>query len=172
MLKCKSRHCGVKRQRKVNGGDTDGVKERKVIVNIRRVRVAVVLLFFSAGAFVWASDAPFPKPVASAFPMYPEQARAARVAGNVKMSFVLNRKGEVTDATVISGNPLLREAALSAVKSWRFPPEALRSNVHFETEFIYVLNVQPKEGEPTLKVSMTDFRRVEVVSELYVKAIE
>lgn len=141
-------------------------------MNIHRARVIMGLFFLSAMAFAWASNAAFPKPVSSALPMYPEEARAARVAGNVKLSFVLNRKGEVVDTTIVSGNPLLRDAALNAVRSWRFRPDALRPDVRFETEFVYVLNVQPKEGEPSLKVSMTDFRRVEVVSELYVKAIE
>jgi len=141
-------------------------------VNIYRVRVITGLFFLSAVAFAWASDAAFPKPISSALPMYPEEARAARVAGNVKSSFVLNGKGEVVDATIVSGNPLLREATLSAVRSWRFRPNALKPDVPFQTEFVYVLNVQPKAGEPSLTVSMTDFRRVEVVSELYVKAIE
>ena len=142
-------------------------------MNIHRVQVITGLLFLLLGvAFAGAPEAAFPKPISSALPMYPEEARAARVAGNVKLTFVLNGKGDVIDATIVSGNPLLREAALSAVKSWRFRPNALRPDVRFETEFVYVLNVQHKEGEPSLKVSMTDFRRVEVVSELYIKAIE
>jgi TonB family protein len=145
---------------------------RRAIVNVHRVLTIAGLLLISAVTFAWASAATFPKPIISALPTYPEEARAARVAGVVKLSFAVNEKGEVVEPTLVSGNPLLREAALSVLKSWRFRPDALRQNVRFETEFVYVLNVQPKEGEPSLTVSMTDYRRVKVVSELYVKVIE
>ena len=50
----------------------------------------------------------FPKPISSELPMYPETARMARVAGTVKLWFVLNGEGEVTQTNAVSGNPLLR----------------------------------------------------------------
>jgi TonB family protein len=134
--------------------------------------MAVALIVFAETAAVAASNASFPKPTSSASPVYPEGARAARVAGIVKLWFMLNANGEVAEAGIASGNPLLRAAVLEAVKSWRFQPNILPSNVRFETEFVYVLNVQANEGEPKLTVSMTDFRHVEIVSELYVKPIE
>jgi TonB family protein len=104
--------------------------------------------------------------------MYPETARNARVEGVVKLWFVVDAGGEVIETGIISGNPLLRDAAANAVKSWRFQPNILQPKIRFDTEFVYVLNIQSKEGEPQLTVSMTDFRRVEVTSELYVKPIE
>jgi TonB family protein len=133
--------------------------------------MAAVVIFLVATASA-ASNPSFPKPTFAALPVYPEGARAARVAGVVKLWFVLNNSGEVAHAEVASGNPLLREAAVEAVKSWRFQPNTLPSKVRFETEFTYVLKVQAREGEPKLTVSMTDFRHVEIVSELYVKPIE
>jgi TonB family protein len=104
--------------------------------------------------------------------MYPEGARKARVAGRVKVWFILNADGAVTQTGVISGNPLLREATVNIVKTWTFPSGALRSNIRNETEFEYVLSVQSKEGEPRLIVSMADYRRVKITSELYVEPIE
>lgn len=118
------------------------------------------------------SDGFFPKPVSSQLPTYPERARAARVAGEVKLWFVPNEKGEVTQAQIISGNSMLRDAAVTTVRSWKFQPISIRPNVRYETEFVYVLEIQSKEGEPKLTVSMVDFRRVEVVSEFYVEALE
>jgi TonB family protein len=112
------------------------------------------------------------KPSSSALPMYPEGARRARVTGTVKLWFILDGNGAVTQAGVISGHPMLRDAAMSIVKSWHFQPNALCSNLRCETEFVYVLNVQPEKGEPRLIVSMADYRRVEVTSELYVEPIE
>jgi TonB family protein len=113
-----------------------------------------------------------PKPILSEFPMYPELARMAHVAGIVKLWFVLNGNGEVTRAEIISGTPLLRDAAVSTVKSWKFQLDSIRPNVRYETEFIYVLDFQPIKGTPKLKVSMIDFRRVEIVSEIYEEPIE
>jgi TonB family protein len=140
-------------------------------VNILRLGVIASLLFV-VGTAAQTSKVFFPKPISSALPMYPEEARRARVAGTVNLWFMPNVNGEVTQTGVVSGNPLLRESAMSAVKSWKFLPNALRPDVRCETEFVYALNVQSKEGEPKLTVSMADYRRVEVVSELYVQPIE
>lgn len=147
-------------------------KERKVVVTSLRLGLIATLFFVAAMTTLLASDELFPKPSSSALPTYPERARTARVAGSVKLWFVLNREGEVAQSGIISGNPLLRDAAAYTVASWKFPPNVLQPNVRLETEFIYVLNVQQKEGEPRLTVSMTDFRRIEITSELYVKPIE
>lgn len=104
--------------------------------------------------------------------MYPDLARQAHVVGTVKLWFVPDRDGQVSQAQVISRNPLLRDAALSIVKSWRFRQRTLRPAVRYETEFVYVLNVQESEGAPRLTVSMADYRKVEVATELYIMPIE
>jgi TonB family protein len=104
--------------------------------------------------------------------MYPERARAAHVAGTVKLWFVLDANGGVAQAQAVSGNSMLRDAALRIVKSWKFPEDSSPSNVRHETEVVYVLNVQSRRGEPKLTISMTDFRRVEVISGIYVEAIQ
>ena len=145
---------------------------KEVLVTALRLGFITGLFLFAGMAAVSSSDKVFPKPISSALPMYPEEARIARVAGSVKLWFRLNADGEVTQTGIVSGNPLLRDAAASVVRSWKFRLNALRANVRFETEFTYVLNVQPKEGEAELTVSMKDFRRVQIVSELYVKPIE
>lgn len=133
----------------------------------------VVALFIAVGA---AAPPPTnnrpPKPISSDLPMYPEGARAARVAGTVKMWFVVDALGEVARAQVVSGNPMLRDAALKVVGSWKFRPKSIRPDERHETEFVYVLNVQSKEGEPKLSVVMRDYRRVEVASQMYVETVE
>jgi len=133
----------------------------------------VMALLVAAGA---AGRAPankrLPKPVSSDLPTYPERARAARVAGTVRMWFVVNALGEVARAQVVSGNPMLRGAAIKVVRSWKFRPDSIRPDERHETEFVYVLDVQSKEGEPKLTVAMRDYRRVEVVSQMYVETVE
>jgi len=107
----------------------------------------------------------FPKPVHSDLPAYPELARYARIVGTVKLWFMIDDSGTVTQTGTISGHPILRDAALTVVKSWKFQSNDIKPNVRYETEFIYDIKSQPQPVEPKLTVSMTDLRRVEVVSE-------
>src|SRR5579863_5943287 len=51
---------------------------------------------------------------------YPREAIQAGVQGTVVLSARLNAKGEVTDATVISGPDELRKAAVQSVLDWHF----------------------------------------------------
>ena len=60
---------------------------------------------------------------------YPPIARLVRIEGEVKVSFLLNSKGEVASLEVLSGHPMLREATAATVKSWKFqiPNDLFRS---------------------------------------------
>ena len=55
-------------------------------------------------------------------PVYPAIARAANVQGVVIMEARVEPDGSVSEATVIKSIPLLDQAALDAVKQWRFTP--------------------------------------------------
>ena len=61
-------------------------------------------------------------------PDYPELARRMNIAGTVKVEVVVAANGSVKDAKVIGGHPVLANAALEAVKKWRFEPAALESS--------------------------------------------
>jgi protein TonB len=58
-------------------------------------------------------------------PPYPTIAKQARVQGIVQVQIAISETGEVTDVTLLSGNPLLRDAALRAAKQWLFKPTEL-----------------------------------------------
>lgn len=60
--------------------------------------------------------------VYSPAPAYPAAASAAHVQGEVKLQAEVDRDGNVTYARVVSGPPLLRDAALDAVQHWRYRP--------------------------------------------------
>ena len=137
----------------------------------RSVGIICLVMLWAVTA-IHAADGLFPKPTVAELPVYPERARTARVARAVKLWFLLDANGRVSDAGVTAGNPLLRDAALRNVESWKFRPGSLAPQVRLETEFVYMLGVQQKPGEPKLTVTMVDFRLVEVVSELYVETIE
>jgi protein TonB len=68
-------------------------------------------------------------------PVYPPEAKAARVQGTVKLQVSIRRDGQVSLVSVISGDPLLSDAAVEAVKQWMYQPTVVNgSPVQVETE--------------------------------------
>jgi protein TonB len=65
------------------------------------------------------------KIVARPQPVYPPLAKQARIQGNVVLHAIIDKDGTVTQLEVISGHPLLVQAALAAVKQWRYQPTQL-----------------------------------------------
>ena len=65
------------------------------------------------------------KLVSKVDPVYPEEAKANRVAGAVILQTKINEVGEVFEVTVLRGHPMLDDAAVSAVKQWRYSPTYL-----------------------------------------------
>jgi len=55
-------------------------------------------------------------------------ARRAGVSGDVVMTGVIQTNGSLRDLKVLSGSPLLREAALDAARQWRYSPYMLGGN--------------------------------------------
>jgi protein TonB len=62
------------------------------------------------------------KALRRARPFYPAFAKAARVSGPVQVQVVINEQGEVTEAEVVSGHPMLHLPSLRAARQWRFAP--------------------------------------------------
>ena len=63
-----------------------------------------------------------PRKVVDVRPVYPEIARSARVDGTVVLEAILDPTGRVTQLRVITSVPLLDQAALEAVRQWRYAP--------------------------------------------------
>ena len=74
-------------------------------------------------------------------PMYPPLARTARVQGAVQLAAIIGKDGTIQNLHVISGHPLLTQAALDAVKQWRYKP--------------YILNGEPVEVDTQITVNFT-----------------
>ena len=66
-----------------------------------------------------------PVPVSQPQPDYPETARRARVEGKVILQAVITESGTVESVKVLRSNPLLDEAAIAAVRRWRYKPATL-----------------------------------------------
>jgi protein TonB len=71
-------------------------------------------------------------------PVYPAIAKAAGVGGTMVLAATISKSGLSENLRVLSGPPMLRQAALDAVRNWRYRP--------------YLLNNQPVEVETTVNV--------------------
>lgn len=87
-----------------------------------------------------AAPAPTSPPSANGYllervePQYPEAARQQHIQGPVVLNVLVGATGQVREASVISGDPLLAKAATDAVRQWRFNPHQLNGKaVEFET---------------------------------------
>jgi len=90
--------------------------------------------------FVAGGNITEPIKVNAPAPKYPEAARQARMTGVVVLECVISKRGNVTSVKVLRGMPLgLTEAAVSAVKKWKFKPSTLNGK---PVSVIYVLTVR------------------------------
>jgi periplasmic protein TonB len=58
-------------------------------------------------------------------PRYPPLASQARIQGTVRLRAIIGRDGTVQDLTLVSGQPLLVQSALDAVRQWVYRPTYL-----------------------------------------------
>ncbi len=72
------------------------------------------------------TDVTPPEKLVDVVPRYPEAARLSRTPGTVILQIVIGRDGDVEEAIVIKSAPLFDEAALAAVRQWKYRP-ALRA---------------------------------------------
>ncbi len=66
-----------------------------------------------------------PKLILKVEPTYPPLARQTRMEGVVVIEAILDEQGKVVEAKISSGPPLLIQAALDAVRKWRYEPTYL-----------------------------------------------
>lgn len=66
-----------------------------------------------------------PQKVHHVAPIYPAIAQAARVSGTVILEALIAEDGSVRDVKVLRSKPLLDDAAVDAVRQWRFTPTLL-----------------------------------------------
>jgi protein TonB len=74
-------------------------------------------------------------------PAYPPLARSARIQGTVVLQAVISKQGTIENLSVLSGHPMLVQAALDAVRHWRYRP--------------YILNSEPVEVETQITVNFS-----------------
>jgi TonB family protein len=73
-------------------------------------------------------------------PNYPMHARLAHITGNVVLHALISRSGDISDLEIVSSpDPYLADAAMSAVRYWKYKP--------------YLLNGQPVEVDTMITVN-------------------
>jgi TonB family protein len=76
-------------------------------------------------------------------PAYPPLARQTRISGTIRLHAILAKDGTVKQLEVVSGHPLLVQAALDAVHQWRYEPTLLNGDpveVDTTVDVVFVLN--------------------------------
>ncbi len=71
-------------------------------------------------------------------PVYPPVAQAARIQGTVVLQATISKYGSVEDLHVVTGQALLQDSAISAVRTWRYRP--------------YLVNGEPVKVQTTINV--------------------
>jgi periplasmic protein TonB len=74
-------------------------------------------------------------------PQYPPEAGRARIEGTVVLMALIDKDGTVKDVRVESGLPLLAQAAIDAVKQWRYKP--------------YLMDGEPVEVDSRITINFT-----------------
>jgi protein TonB len=87
-----------------------------------------------------------PKLVTRVEPKYPEIALAARTSALLILEATVGTDGRVTDVKVLRGHPLFDEAAVDAVRQWRYQPLLLNGiPVHFVVTVTLQFNIRIQE---------------------------
>jgi len=84
-----------------------------------------------------------PRQTYSADPVYPPIARETHTWGTVVVDAVIDEHGNVVQARVVSGHPLLMDAALKAVLLWKYEPTTLNGqpvSVELQVQVRFKLN--------------------------------
>ncbi len=69
-----------------------------------------------------------PRVISETQPIYPALARQAHIEGDVVLRAVITKDGNVSELKVISGHPLLVQAALDAVRQWKYQTTKLNGD--------------------------------------------
>jgi TonB family protein len=121
------------------------------------IRICAVLCFAAALSITVAAQSE-PVLVSANIPRHPPLACQARTEGVVKLTFVLmGEAGEPTNVEVISGHPMLKDAAIENVKTWKFRNAFAEGK--YETTFDYRIASSGPQ-----KVTFESFHRVEVAT--------
>ena len=68
-------------------------------------------------------------------PVYPEIARRMNIGGTVRLAVIVAPNGTLKSSRPVGGHPLLVNAAMDAMKRWKFEPASTESSGIVEFKF-------------------------------------
>jgi periplasmic protein TonB len=74
-------------------------------------------------------------------PIYPPRAMKAHMQGSVLLLATISKEGDISNVTLLKGEPVLAQAAMDAVRQWKYKP--------------YLLDSQPMEIQTQITVNFT-----------------
>jgi TonB family protein len=109
------------------------------LVTHRTVLCALLLFLITASvtAPLCAESAPSArrKPVYTVDPDYPPELKRAYIGGTVRLNLLISASGTVEEVSVLGGNPALADAAVRAVKKWKYAHGPTRSSTRVDFVF-------------------------------------
>ena len=76
------------------------------------------------------------KIVSKVSPVYPEDLKKHDIGGTVRLAVVISPRGTVERVSPIGGNPILVDAAILAVKKWKYEPADSSTTTEVQISFI------------------------------------
>ncbi len=134
--------------------------------------LSIILLGFSIISA--QTDAPMPKTISGGvlngkaqnlpIPEFPAAAKAVRASGAVNIKVTIDEDGSVSEASAVSGHPLLRQAAVNAARQAKFAPTQL-SGYPVKVTGIIVYNFTPSGSASAEKLATYGGLGKEIVGE-------
>jgi TonB family protein len=86
-----------------------------------------------------------PKPLKKVIPAYPEIFKGRGIYGTVHVKLQVDADGSVKSIEVLGGNPIFSDAAIKAIKQWRYPAGSKErtATVSVEFECCYIVKTTP-----------------------------
>src|SRR5262249_24125286 len=100
---------------------------------------ALMVLFSPQPASAQTQPQPQPqdgrKPKFSVQPTYPELARKNNIQGSARLQVLVAADGNIKDIKLLGGSPVLVQAAVDAVKKWKYEAASVESTVILKFDF-------------------------------------
>ena len=116
--------------------------EPKTLKAIRAVAcaglgMAALVLFSVSTSDIVAQNAPAArKLVYKVVPKYPPELKQNAIGGIVRLSVSVNPSGSVERIRPLGGNPILVDAAATAVKQWKYAPSDRSTTTDVQLDFV------------------------------------
>jgi len=107
-----------------------------------RVRAAEVATPPLGGPLRVGRDVKAPSKIVDVKPRYPDNARATQARGVVVLDVTIATDGSVSNVRVLRSIPIFDQAAVDAVRRWKFEPTVL-NGVQVEVEITVAINFVP-----------------------------